>query len=134
MRGMRPTKEVLLKLAGEDFDLAGKYRNAGELLTASFLYNKAIELALRAMFIGKNSRTPPTAASIKYLAEKTVLPEDIIEGIQSLEEEGAEIQEEEQEEEMSERGMESFAETEYAKVMSKELIAERLMNYAEANE
>ena len=73
----------LIKKAIADFELARRYKDTKESVTASLLYSRATEKVLRAMFITKRHRTPPKSASISYLANKVELPNYISETIVS---------------------------------------------------
>ena len=123
----------LLKRATRDFELARKYKDAKELVTASLLYNSAVEKVLRALVMERTRRKPPEKASMGYLAEKAGLPEDIYSDIAFFEDEMAEVLEEEHEIESRERyDFDRTDEKEYNNVLNKGTVVRRLINYAEA--
>lgn len=123
----------LLKKAAKDFELAKKYKDGKELITASLLYNRATERVLKALFIRKNRRQPPEKASIAYLAMKAKLPDEISSELLSVEQdEMSDVMEEELEMERME-GYGVSADSEYNHVLSKGSVVRRLISYAEAN-
>ncbi len=123
----------LLKKATRDFELAKKYKDGRELITASLLYNRATERVLKALFIKKNRRQPPEKASIAYLAMKARLPDEISSELLGMEQdEMSDVMEEELEMEKLEGYMVN-ANSEYNHVLSKGSVVRRLISYAEAN-
>jgi HEPN domain-containing protein len=82
---MRKASELVAK-ASQDFELAKRHAKVREYVTATLLYNKAVEKVLKALFINKTKKNPPADASIEYLARSTGLPEEISAYINSLEE------------------------------------------------
>ena len=128
------TREGLLKKATRDFELAKKYKDAKELITASLLYNSAMERILKALVMERTRRKPPERASLGYLAGKADLPEDIYTDIAFLEDETADVAEEELEIESRERyELSHIDRKEYNNVLNKGSIVKRLISYAEAN-
>jgi HEPN domain-containing protein len=124
----------LVKKAMQDYELARKYRDAKEYLTASILYRKATEKVLKALFLKNRKRSPPTNASIEYLAEQTVLPDSIYSEIVSIPDETTEIMEEEQLLEYDDGERTHRAQTsEYMSTMERQDLVRRLIDYAEAN-
>ncbi|HUC39184.1 MAG TPA: HEPN domain-containing protein [Candidatus Acidoferrum sp.] len=129
-----PQGDGLLKKAVRDFELARRYKDAKELVTASLLYNSAIERVLKALVIAKTRKNPPKSASISYLATQARLPAEIHEEIISLEDEASEMMEEELEIEKAEEDTRSAKMyNEYNKVLDKGSVVRRLISYAEAN-
>lgn len=126
-------KDLLLKKARADADLAARYGEQRELLTASLLYNRAIAKILKFLYIKKRKAEPPTDASIRYLLDKSGIPEYIKEGAISIDEEEDEISSLELREEQIELDMPEIEESEYLKVMAKREVAKKLMHYAKAN-
>ncbi len=129
-----PDRGSLLKKAQRDFELARRYRDAKELVAASLLYNSAIERVLRALFMKKTHKTPPEKASIAYLTRQADLPTGIKEELMSLQDEMADVMEEELEIEHAEEDILTGVEErkEYNTVLNKGTIAKRLMGYAYA--
>ena len=74
--GMRKVKGLLAR-ASKDLALAKRYKQIREYTIATFLYNKAIEKVLRALFITRTKKDPPSNVSIEYLANSARIPEDI---------------------------------------------------------
>ncbi len=131
-RGNLP-RDGLLKEAAKDFELAKKYKDGKELITASLLYNRATEMVLKALFIKKTRRQPPEKASIAYLAMKAKLPDEISSELFTMEQdEMSDVMEEELEMERSE-GYRVSTDSEYNNVLSKGNVVGRLISYAEAN-
>jgi HEPN domain-containing protein len=118
--------ESLLKKATRDFELAKKYRDRKELVTASLLYHSAMENALKALVLEQTKRKPPERASVGYLAMKVRLPEEISTDIAFLEDESAV-------DVMEAEGIEVDRREKYNDVLSKGSIVRRLISYAEAN-
>lgn len=124
----------LVKNAMRDFELARKYTDAKEYITASILYRKATEKVLKALFMRSRKRSPPTNASIEYLAEQTVLPDSIYSDLVSIPDETTELLEEEQLLEYDEDERTHRAQTsEYKSTLSKHELVRRLIDYAKAN-
>jgi HEPN domain-containing protein len=74
----------LLARASKDFEMAKRYRQLRDYVTAMVLYNKAVENVLTALFISKTKKAPPKDASIGYLAKQTGVPEEISAYINSM--------------------------------------------------
>ncbi len=72
-----------------NFRSAKRYRRLREYVTATFLYGRSIEMALRALFLKRVRRQPPSGASLGYLARGAVLPEEVYVYLSSMDEEGA---------------------------------------------
>ena len=66
---MRKVRELIAK-ASQDFELAKMHKQVREYVTATMLYNRAVEKILTALFISRTKREPPKNASIDYLARK----------------------------------------------------------------
>ncbi len=137
-KGMRERrhllKESLLKKATQDFELARKYRDAKELVTASLLYNSAIEKVLKALIMAKTRRKPPEKASLEYLATQARLPEEMAIDLSSMDDEMEDIMEEELEmENLQEYKHSNIDQKEYNNVLNKSNIVRRLISYAEAS-
>ncbi len=135
-RDSDPKGGSLLKKAQRDFELARRRRNAKEFVAASLLYNSAIERVLRALFLKKTHRSPPERASIAYLTTMTDLPHGIREELLSIEDEMADVVEEELEIERAEEDMLTGVEEshEYNTVLNKGALARRLISYAYAKQ
>lgn len=86
---MKKARE-LVKKAWKDFELAKKHRQIKEYVTATLLYNTAVEKVLTALFINKTRKAPPANASIGYLAMRTGVPMEISTYITSVQEVGEE--------------------------------------------
>ena len=69
-------KEMLVG-ASKDFDLAKRYRHAGEFTIAVLLYTEAIEKVFKALFIRRTGNEPPSGASIDYLATRLKMPREV---------------------------------------------------------
>ena len=124
----------LLKNAAKDFELARKYRDAREYITASILYRKATEKVLRALFIAKRRKTPPSNATLEYLALQSGLPSGMYEDVVGMPDENMEIAEEESLLEHDDEENTRTAEMEeYRSAVSKHELARRLIEYARAN-
>ncbi len=124
----------LVRNAMRDFELARKYRDAKEYLTASILYRKATEKVLKALFLQYRRKSPPANASLEYLAEQAKLPENIYDELVSIPDETTELQQDEQlleydDYEMTHREQAS----EYRDTLSKHELVRRLLDYAKAN-
>lgn len=124
----------LIKGATKDFELARKYRDAKEYITASTLYRKATEKALKALFIAARRKQPPKNASIEYLAMKANLPQEIYGDIVEMPEESAdplqgsplfEYDEDDQ--------MQRFEADEYHSTLNKHVVVKRLLDYVRAS-
>jgi HEPN domain-containing protein len=76
--GMERISEMLVG-ASKDFDLAKRYKQAGEFTIAALLYTEATEKILKALFVRENRKEPPIDASIEYLALKTRMPKELLE-------------------------------------------------------
>ncbi len=133
MGGKRPGWDDLVRKAVKDLELARRYKDAKELVTASLLYNSAIERVLRALVMARTKKDPPQKASMSYLAMQAKLPAEISEEIISLEDEASDVMEEQLEIETAEEGrMAVMGESEYSRVMGKSNLARRLISYAQA--
>jgi HEPN domain-containing protein len=86
--GSIKSRELIAK-ASKDFELAKGYRQVRDFVTASLLYNKAVEKVLKAIYISKSKREPPANASISYLARHTEVPDEVSVYIASMEENSA---------------------------------------------
>ena len=75
----------LVDTASKDFELAKERRSLRDYVTATLLYNKAVEKILRALFISRVKKSPPKNVSIDYLAQRTGLPDEISMYIDSVE-------------------------------------------------
>lgn len=127
-------KGELLKKAVKDFELARKYSEGKEYTTASILYRAATEKVLQALFLKHRKKSPPTNASIEYLAKQTELPDGIYEEVISIPDESAELLEEESLLEYDEDERTHLAQrSEYHSTLSKRQAVRRLLDYAEAN-
>jgi HEPN domain-containing protein len=82
---MRRARELVAK-ASQDFELAKMHKQVKEYVTATILYNRAVEKVLKALFISRTKREPPKNASISYLARRTGVPDEVAVYITSLEE------------------------------------------------
>ncbi|MGI0100868.1 MAG: HEPN domain-containing protein [Candidatus Micrarchaeaceae archaeon] len=76
----------LISRASKDIELAKRHRKTKEYMTATILYNNAVEKVLKALFISKKKRSPPANASISYLARQTGVPDEISMYIYSMQE------------------------------------------------
>ncbi|MDE1870947.1 MAG: HEPN domain-containing protein [Candidatus Micrarchaeota archaeon] len=85
---MRSVRGLIVR-ASRDFELAKGYKQIREYVTATLLYTKSIEEALRALFISRTRRVPPKDASITYLARGAGVPEEVSVYIASMEERDA---------------------------------------------
>lgn len=83
----------LITTASNDFELAKRHKQIREYVTATLLYNKAVEKVLKALFISRTNRQPPANATIEYLAKRTGVPEEVSAYITSMQEESAESME-----------------------------------------
>ncbi|MDE1868717.1 MAG: HEPN domain-containing protein [Candidatus Micrarchaeota archaeon] len=126
--GMKKVR-TLIQRAAEDLELARRYERVKEYATAAILYNKAIEKALKAMFISKMRREPPVNVSIEYLSGKTMVPEDVVDEIRSLQEEEMELIDAEGNPDNEDYGM-SISERAMSRVSRLGGISRRLMDYA----
>ncbi|MCL4378984.1 MAG: HEPN domain-containing protein [Candidatus Marsarchaeota archaeon] len=135
-RGGGPEGYGLLKKAQRDFELARRRRDSKELVAASLLYSSAIERVLRALFFKKTHRSPPERVSIAYLTTRTDLPQGIKEELMSIEDEMADVVEEELEIEHAEEDILTGVEErhEYNTVLNKGALARRLISYAYAKQ
>lgn len=123
----------LVKRAARDFELARKYKDAREYITASILYRKATEKVLRALFIASRRKKPPVSASIEYLAMQTGLPSGIYDDLVSMPDERDEMAEEENLLEYDDEEQTHMAEDkEYRSAMTKHELVRRLIDYARA--
>jgi HEPN domain-containing protein len=82
---MRKVRDLITK-ATKDFELARRYKQLKEYVTASALYTSAVEKVLQALFISRTRRDPPANASIHYLARHTSVPEEVSVYIAAMEE------------------------------------------------
>ena len=85
---MRQVRELVRK-AWKDFELAKRHRRIKEYVTATLLYNTAVEKVLTALFINKTRRSPPANASIEYLAMRTGMPPEITTYISTMQQDAA---------------------------------------------
>lgn len=85
---MRRVRELIAK-ASQDFELAKMHKQVKEYVTATILYNRAVEKVLTALFISRTRKEPPRNASIDYLARKTGVPDEVAVYINTLDENGA---------------------------------------------
>ncbi len=134
--GMGVRKGVdLLRKAVKDFELAKKYRDAKEYVTASMLYRNATEKVLKSLVMQKSKREPPKNASIEYLASKANIPESIYGDLVEMPDERSELMEEESllEMEFEEKKEESVEAIEYHNAISKHDVVKRLIDYAKAS-
>ena len=83
--GIKKSSDLIAK-ASKDFELAKGYRQLRDFVTASLLYNKAVEKVLKALYINKSKKEPPANASIGFLAERTGVPDEISVYINSIRE------------------------------------------------
>jgi HEPN domain-containing protein len=67
----------LIAKASNDFELATKHKQIKEYVTATLLYNSAVEKVLKALFMSRTKKQPPANVSIEYLAKTTGVPEEI---------------------------------------------------------
>ncbi|HVC58319.1 MAG TPA: hypothetical protein VND15_02490 [Candidatus Acidoferrales bacterium] len=84
--GMRKVRALMAR-AVSDLELGERYARLKEDAVASLLYRKAREKVLKALFISRTKREPPTNVSVRYLAGKVRMPADITAEISNLEEE-----------------------------------------------
>lgn len=84
---MKRVRELVAK-ASQDFELAKRHKQVKEYVTATILYNRAVEKVLKALFISSR-KEPPKNASIDYLARRTGVPDEVAVYITSLDENGA---------------------------------------------
>ena len=85
----------LIKGAKRNFELARRYRSAGNSAVATLLYSKAVQGVLRALYLRRNGRDAPEEASLGYLASRTSIPEEVEDYIVSVmepEESGGELE------------------------------------------
>ncbi len=75
--------------AYRNFELAKRYRGAGNAEAAMLLYNKAVELAIKALYVKGTGRNPPKGASATYMARRTEMPIEVSEYISVMEERAA---------------------------------------------
>ncbi len=124
----------LIKKAVKDFELARKYGDAKEYITASILYRTATEKVLKALYQYRKNKNPPSNATIEYLAEQTMLPSSIYEDIVAMPDERTEIMEEESLMEYDEvESTRRAVASEYHSTLMKHELVRRLLDYAEAN-
>lgn len=125
---------AFVKKAVKDFELAHKYRNAKEYITASMLYRRATEKALKALILQKNKSLPTKNATIEYLAMQAKLPESIYEEVTSMPDEMTEMMEEESLSEYDEEEHTFRArENEYKGALSKHETVRKLLDYARSS-
>ncbi len=123
----------LVKKAYADFELAKRYGDMKEYMTASILYRKATEKVLRAMVASNKKRTPPKDASIEYLAEQAKLPEGMYNELIGMPDESSELLEEESLLEYDESEQTHKADrAEHDSVVQKHNAVRRLLEYAGA--
>jgi len=84
MRSIK-TRDLIAR-ASKDFELAKRYRQLRDYVTATLLYNTAVEKVLKALYINKAKKQPPANASIDYLAKQTGVPAEISAHINSIKE------------------------------------------------
>ncbi|HIH50612.1 MAG: HEPN domain-containing protein [Candidatus Micrarchaeaceae archaeon] len=82
---MKRVRELVAK-ASQDFELAKRHKQVKEYVTATILYNRAVEKVLKALFISRTRKEPPKNASIDYLARRTGVPDEVAVYIASLDE------------------------------------------------
>lgn len=124
----------LVRKAAQDFELAKRYRDAREYITASILYRKATEKALKALYQQSKNREPPKNASMEYLAMQMSLPSEIYDDLVALPDEGMEMAADESLMEYDDEEQTHMArDEEYASAMSKHELVKRLLDYAKAN-
>lgn len=124
----------LIKRAAQDFELAKKYGETKEYITASILYRKATEKILKALYTERKNREPPKSASVEFMAMQMDLPEEIFDDIVSLPEESAELMAEQELLEYDDEERTHMARDEECRsAMSKQELVRRLMDYAKAN-
>ena len=124
----------LIKRAAQDFELAKKYGDAREYITASILYRKATEKILKALYTQRKNREPPRSASMEFMAMQMELPEEIFDDLVSLPDERAELMAGENLLEYDDEEQTHMArDEEYRSAMSKQDLVRRLMDYAKAN-
>ncbi len=124
----------LVKKAYADFELARKYKETREYMTASMLYRNATEKVLRALYMSSKRREPPRNASVEYLAGQTKLPESIYSELVELPDETAELAEEENLLEADDLEATHNAERmEYTRTVSMHDAVRRLLEYAKAS-
>lgn len=85
MKSIKGTRDLIAK-ASKDFELAKGYRQLRDYVTATLLYNTAVEKILKALYINKSKKQPPANASIDYLAKQTGVPSEISAYINSIRE------------------------------------------------
>ena len=124
----------LIKRAAQDFELAKRYGDAKEYITASILYRKATEKILKALYTQRKNREPPKSASMEFMAMQMELPEEIFDDLVSLPDERAEMMADENLLEYDDEERTHMArDEEYRSTMSKQDLVRRLMDYAKAN-
>lgn len=69
--------DEMLVGASRDFNLAKRYKQAGEYTISVLLYTEALEKVFRALFIRRTGNEPPSGASIDYLALRLRMPKEI---------------------------------------------------------
>ncbi|MGD0728793.1 MAG: HEPN domain-containing protein [Candidatus Micrarchaeaceae archaeon] len=82
---MGRVRELIAK-ATKDLELAKRHKRQKEYVTATTLYNSAVEKVLMALFISKKRHEPPANATTEYLARQTGVPEEISIYINSVQE------------------------------------------------
>ena len=76
--------------ACRNFELAKQYRGTGNAEASMLLYNKAVELAIKALYVKRTGRSPPKGASVTYMARRTELPVEVSDYVSVMEEKAAE--------------------------------------------
>ncbi len=123
-----------LKRAARDFELARKYKDAREYITASILYRKATEKVLKALFMKHRKQEAPKGASIEFLATHARLPDEMQYELVDMPTESAEMDMEESLQEYDDAEQtDRVGATEYESTLSKHEVVRRLLDYAKAN-
>lgn len=73
---MRKVRDLIAG-AQKDFELAKRHKKIREYVTATLLYTSAVEKVLKALFISRTRKEPPKDASIRYLAIRAGVPEEV---------------------------------------------------------
>jgi HEPN domain-containing protein len=76
--------------AHKNFELAKRYKGSGNKEAAMLLYRKAVELAIKALYLKETGKSPPKGASATYIARRTEMPLEVSEYISVMEEKTAE--------------------------------------------
>jgi HEPN domain-containing protein len=122
-----------IRRAVKDFELARRYSNSREYLTASTLYRMATEKALKALIVRKKNSRLPKNATIEYLAMQANLPENLYDEITNMPDEMTEMLEEEGLQEYDDGEHSHLAvRSEYRGALSKRESVRKLLDYARA--